>query len=143
MRRRIGAALAVWAIFFTGATAFGEGYEWPVEFIVDGDTLRVDASADFPPELANLLVRLRGIDAPGYGRLGKCDAERALGHDAAIFVAEAVGGAERVVMRNLEWGKWGGRVIADVEIDGRSLAGLVLDAGLARAYDGGPRGGWC
>ena len=43
-------------------------YSWPVVRVVDGDTVKVDASADLPPELASLSVRLRGVDTPEKGR---------------------------------------------------------------------------
>ena len=42
-------------------------YAWPVVRVIDGDTIVVDASADLPPELADLRVRLRGVDAPEKG----------------------------------------------------------------------------
>ena len=33
-------------------------YRWPIVKVIDGDTIKVDASGDFPPELATLNVRL-------------------------------------------------------------------------------------
>ena len=118
-------------------------YEWPITRIVDGDTLRVDAAADLPGELAALSVRIRGIDTPEKGGRAKCDSERARGQAATAFTAEAVAGARSIVIRDPEWGKWAGRVIADVLLDGRSLATALLQAGHARRYDGGRRGAWC
>ena len=111
--------------------------------IVDGDTLRVDAGADMPGELAALSVRLRGIDTPEKGGRARCDSERARGQAATAFTAEAVAGAGAIVIRDPEWGKWAGRVIADVLLDGRSLAAALLEAGHARPYDGGKRASWC
>ena len=35
------------------------------------------------------------------------------------------------------------RLIADVWIDGRSLAAALIQAGLGRPYAGGKRQGWC
>ena len=111
--------------------------------IVDGDTLRVDAGADMPGELAAISVRLRGIDTPEKGGRAKCESERARGQAATAFTAEAIEAAARIVIRDPEWGKWGGHVIADVLLDGRSLAAALLEAGHARPYDGGRRGSWC
>ena len=48
-----------------------------------------------------------------------------------------------MLIRNLAWGKWGGRVIADVLIDGRNPATALIEAGLARPCDGWRRAGWC
>ena len=62
---------------------------------------------------------------------------------ATTFATDAIRTARRVLIRNPAWGKWGGRVIADVLIDGRSLATALIEAGLARRYDGGRRAGWC
>ena len=49
-------------------------YAWPVVRMIDGDTVAVDASADMPPELAEVRVRLRGVDAPETGHRAECDA---------------------------------------------------------------------
>jgi len=57
----------------------GADYAWPVKQVIDGDTVAVDASADFPPELSRLKVRLRGVDTPGIGRFAKCRSEREAG----------------------------------------------------------------
>ena len=42
-------------------------YRWPIVKVIDGDTIKVDARGDFPPELATLNVRLRGVDTPEKG----------------------------------------------------------------------------
>ena len=70
-------------------------YRWPIVKVVDGDTLKVDARADMPPELAMLHVRLRGVDTPEKGGRAKCDAERRAGRAATAFTAAAVAGARR------------------------------------------------
>ena len=118
-------------------------YTWPVVRVVDGDTVAVDASADLPPELADLRVRLRGVDTPEKGGRAKCDSERDAGQAATAFTEQAVAGASTIVVRNLEWGKWGGRVVADLVLDGHSLSESLIAAGHGRAYDGGKRGSWC
>ncbi len=111
--------------------------------VIDGDTVAVDASADLPPELADLRVRLRDVDTPEKGGRAKCEEERAAGLAATAFTRAAVSGAARIVIRDPEWGKWGGRVIADLMVDGRSLSAALIAAGHGRVYDGGKRRGWC
>ena len=94
--------------------------------VIDGDTVKVDASADLPPELAELSVQLRGVDTPEKGGRAKCEAERVAGQAAAVFTTTALARGLRVVTRGPEWGKWGGRVIADLIADGRSLASDLI-----------------
>ena len=49
-----------------------------------------------------------------------------------------------VALRNVEFGKYAGRVVADVFTeDGRRLADVLIEAGLGRPYDNGARLGWC
>ena len=118
-------------------------YSWPVVRVVDGDTVKVDAGADLPPELASLSVRLRGVDTPEKGRRAKCDAERQAADAATAFAKEAIRKARSIVVRNPAWGKWGGRVIADLILDGRPLSSALIEAGHGRAYGGGRRKTWC
>ena len=118
-------------------------YSWPVVRVVDGDTVKVDAGADLPPELASLSVRLRGVDTPEKGRRAKCNAEKQAAAAATAFAEEAIRKAGSLVVRDPAWGKWGGRVVADLILDGSSLSSALLEAGHARRYDGGKRGGWC
>ncbi len=101
------------------------------------------ASADLPPELAGLKVRLRGVDTPEKGGRTKCPAERAAGKAATAFTRAAVSSARLIVIQDPAWGKWGGRVIADLLVDGRSLSAALIAADHGRAYSGGRCGSWC
>ncbi|MEE8225789.1 MAG: hypothetical protein V3R30_03130 [Kiloniellales bacterium] len=68
--------------------------------------------------------------------------EKAMAREARELARESVG--EHVHLRNVELGKYAGRVIADVFTeDGRRLADVLIEARLARGYDGGERQGWC
>ena len=51
--------------------------------------------------------------------------------------------AEIVEVRNPQWGKWGGRVVANVLIDGESLAVALVQSLHGRWYGGGAREDWC
>lgn len=44
-----------------------------------------------------------------------------------------------MTFRNLAWDKDGGRVLADISVDGRSLADRLIIAGHGRAYEGDRR----
>lgn len=135
----VGAAIFAFDVGAAGAA----DYRWPVVKVTDGDTVRVDASADFPRELSRLSVRLRGVDTPEKGRRAKCESERKAGRAATAFTSAAVSQARDIVVRNPEWGKYGGRVIADLIIDGKSLSAALISAGHGRRYAGGRRGAWC
>lgn len=124
-------------------TTVAADYSWPVTRVVDGDTVKVDASADMPPQLASIAVRLRGVDTPDKGRWAKCEAEKRAALEATDFTKRAIGEAARIVVRNPSWGKWGGRVIADLILDGRALSALLIEAGHGRAYEGKKRQSWC
>ena len=62
------AAALTLAAFLLAAPLSAADYSWPVVRVVDGDTVKVDASADMPPELASIAIRLRGVDTPEKGR---------------------------------------------------------------------------
>ena len=135
------AALTLFVCACTSALA--ADYAWPVLRVVDGDTVAVDASADLPAELARLSVRLRGVDTLEKGGRAKCPSERQARQAATAFPTAAIAEAQQILVRDPEWGKWGGRVVADLVLDGNSLSEQLITTGHGRAYDGGRRGSWC
>ena len=86
-------------------------------------------------------VRLAGVDTPELR--GDCDQERELAAAARDFVTARVGGGD-VILWDVRYDKFGGRVLARVETGaGADLGSLMIGAGLGRAYDGGKRKPWC
>ena len=136
----LAAALAAFA-----APAHAADYAWPIVRVIDGDTIVVDASADMPAEIAELRVRLRGVDAPETGRRARCAAESARAAEAKTLVEGLLDTATVAVVRDPEWGKWGGRVVADIVLDGDfSLAEGLKASGLFHDTDSGrPAFDWC
>ncbi|MBI2256148.1 MAG: thermonuclease family protein [Proteobacteria bacterium] len=140
--------LLILAIAFTAPALAspGEGgrYEWPVVGVIDGDTLKIHLPG-LPAELQPVKVRVRGIDTPELK--GKCASEKAAAKKAGSFTRNLIDAANaakrRIHFSKIDWDKYGGRIDADIAIDGRSLADMLVSAGLARRYDGGKRGGWC
>ncbi len=157
MKRTVLAVLV--ALFPTAADA---DYAWPVIRVVDGDTLEVRIDA-LPLGLARVKVRVRGVDTPETGGRAKCDKERAQGAEAEEFTRRAIKAAKKVRFGNPAWGKYGGRIVADVTLEGKdvvdallegfpaeeldahqlSLAEALIALDLGRAYDGGTRQSWC
>lgn len=119
-------------------------YDWPVLGAVDGDTLKVHLPG-LPMELQPVKVRVRGIDTPETR--GKCDRERQAANKATaltrFLITQAKAKQKPIVFSDIGWDKYGGRIDALVMIDGQSLGAILISAGLARAYDGGKRAGWC
>ncbi|HWA49026.1 MAG TPA: thermonuclease family protein [Dongiaceae bacterium] len=119
-----------------------ERYSWPVVAVKDGDTIAVEIPG-LPATLNPVAIRLRGVDTPESGGRARCATERNLARRATGFTKRAVAHARRIEFAMPDWDKYGGRIDAEVWIDGVSLADQLIAAGLARAYDGDKRGGWC
>ena len=138
MFRVVLAALLLLVPSVAGATC----YDWPLRNppAYDGDTLRITMPG-LPPELSEMLVRVAGVDTPEIR--GKCKAEKTLAIQARDFVIRSLTEARLVSFCNPKWGKYGKRVVADVVLDGKSLAAALIERGLGRPYDGGRRKGWC
>ena len=117
-------------------------YVWPLRNppAYDGDTLRI-TMPELPPELSEMLIRVASVDTPEIR--GKCQAEKTLAIEARDYVNAILEGAGSVTFCDPAWGKYAGRVLADVMVDGKSLAAILIERGLGRPYGGGRREGWC
>ena len=108
--------------------------------VIDGDTVLVRARIWLGQEVETR-VRLDGVDTPELR--GKCEAARRLAREARAFVQARVGGRQ-VILRDIQYGKYAGRVVARIQTpDGVDLTEALIAAGLGHAYDGGARAPWC
>ena len=108
--------------------------------VYDGDTFTVEAYP-WPGLEAKASVRVDGVDTPEIR--GKCDAEKQKAIEAREFVKGLILG-EVVQLENVKHGKYAGRVVAEVILDGgENLAEKIISQGLGREYHGGTREGWC
>lgn len=108
--------------------------------VIDGDTLLVRARIWLGQDVETR-VRLAGADAPEMK--ARCEAELVLARAALEFVRARVG-SKRVALHDIRYDKYGRRVLARVFTeDGEDLAESLIRHGLARAYGGGARAGWC
>jgi endonuclease YncB( thermonuclease family) len=130
------------AVMVASPATAADRYAWQVVGIKDGDTLAVNL-AGLPPSLNPVAVRLRGVDTPESGGRAKCVSERELAARATLFTRTAISAAHRIEFERPRWDKYGGRIDADVWIDGALLSRQLIAAGLARQYEGGKRKGWC
>ena len=75
----------------------------------------------------DMSVRILGIDTPEIR--GDCPEEKALALRGREFANVAFNGAETIEFLNLKWDKYGGRVLADVWLDGVDYAALLMKQG--------------
>lgn len=108
--------------------------------VLDGDTIRVEIRLWFSQSLTES-VRIAGIDAPELGKKARCRAEADAAERARLRLAELLAGG-LVELWNVRREKYG-RALASVTAGGVDVGAELVKAGLARAYSGGRRGGWC
>ena len=128
---------------FLSSVLYAQGpYEWKVIRAIDGDT--VEIQVDFlPSELGNKLhIRIWGVDTPEKGFRAQSEHEKELGLKASEFTKNAIANAKEIKINLIMWDKFGGRVLGDLIIDGKSLRQLLLDNGYAREYYGDKKQSW-
>jgi endonuclease YncB( thermonuclease family) len=119
--------------------ASAQCYQWPLSGTpYDGDTFAVTVPG-LPDDLARVSIRVRGVDTPEIQ--GACETEKQAAIRAREYTQEWLGNGYEIC--SPEWGKYGGRVVADVTQGGRNLAQDLIARGLGREYDGGERERWC
>ena len=137
--------MGVVAVFLCAeASQAGDALKGPVRAqvlrVIDGDTLEVNAII-WVDQTIRTRVRLSRVDTPELH--GRCAEEKRLAEAARDYLRKRVENRE-VVLKNVQWGKYAGRVLADVEsLDGESLARSLVEQGFARPYDGKKRKPWC
>jgi len=139
MKKLLLASLLVLAS--TSAYAFEiEQREFRGNVCYDGDTCYIEVP-EFPENLRKMSIRILGIDTPEIR--GKCAEEKELALKARIFANKAFRSANKIEFKNLQWGKYGGRLLSDVYLDDKLYYKMIIDEGLARPYDGKTKKGWC
>ena len=120
-----------------------EFYVYKPVKITDGDTIKLDVSKESPMiKKLGLSVRIKGIDTPEKGSKAKCDKENALGQQATKFTTNLVGNKE-LLLSDVKWDKYGGRIVANVKVGGIDIAEELVKKGLARVYNGEKKKSWC
>lgn len=109
--------------------------------IYDADTFRVNLPCDYPLVCHAFPIRATGYDAPEIR--GKCPEEKEKALRAKEFVRATLSKSHKIELRNIKRGDRYFRLLAEVWVDGKPLADLVIKEGLARAYGGEKRNGWC
>ena len=139
----IFASVLVYAIAALGRTPEAVAYTWKVIRIVDGDTVQFEAPWVPAPIAQRISVRVYGVDTPEKGHRAQCPREAALGQRATDFTKNLIASATNIQVMLMDWDKYGGRVLGDIMVDGRSLRLSLIAEGLAREYFGEAKTSWC
>lgn len=121
----------------------GVVYDVEITRVKDGDTVAFKAPWLPDPLPKELAVRVFGVDTPEKGHRAQCPQEDAKGQAATKFTTQAVTQAQRRQVMLMDWDKFGGRVLGDVILDGKSLRMMLIQNGLAREYYGEAKQSWC
>lgn len=129
-------------ILFVSLSYSNTLYSWKVSRVIDGDT--IEFIVDFlPSELGNKLkLRVWGVDTPEKGFRAHNEHEEHLGEKSSNYTKKLIEEAKDIKIQLIMWDKFGGRVLGDVIIDGKSLRQLLLDNGYAREYYGAKKEPW-
>jgi endonuclease YncB( thermonuclease family) len=135
------------AVFATGAYAQkqpqGVTYDAQIVKVSDGDTVVIAAPFLPAPLKPQLAVRVFGVDTPEKGFRAKCESENQRGLAASEFTKKLVNASQKRQVILYDWDKFGGRVLGDMILDGKSLRQQLIANGFAREYYGEAKQSWC
>lgn len=126
-----------------GQNKQGVVYDAVFTRVIDGDTVAFQALWLPDPLKKELSVRVYGVDTPEKGFRAKCTQEDARGQAATAFTKSVMSGATTRQLLLLDWDKYGGRVLGDIILDGKSLRNMLISQGYAREYYGEAKTSWC
>jgi len=121
----------------------GVTYDAIITRVIDGDT--VAFRADFLPEplKKELSIRVFGVDTPEKGFRAACTSEDVKGQAASAFTKAQINAAKHRQVILMDWDRYGGRVLGDVILYGKSLRKMLIQNGYAREYYGEAKQSWC
>lgn len=128
---------------FAEKTPEYEVYDFKITRVIDGDTVAFEANFLPAPLKQELSIRIFGVDTPEKSWRGQCDKEKAMGEEASNFTKSMLKNAKEVKVVLMKWDKFGGRVLGDVLIDGKSLRKMLIEKRYARPYFGDKKESWC
>ena len=117
-------------------------YRAKVIKVKDGDTVLLDVAV-WPGLTQQISLRLNGVNTPEKRGKGITACEKAAAQTATEFTQRFLKDVEFVFVSGVKLGKYAGRVLGNISKGKQDLGKALLEAGLARKYDGGKRGPWC
>ena len=121
----------------------GVTYDAVITRVVDGDTVAFQAPFLPAPLKQELSIRVFGVDTPEKGFRAGCPSEDARGQAASAFTKAQINASTKRQIILMDWDKYGGRVLGDVLLDGKSLRMMLIQQGYAREYYGEAKTSWC
>jgi len=121
----------------------GVTYDAVLTRVIDGDTVAFQANFLPEPLKKELSIRVFGVDTPEKGHRASCPSENEKGLAASAFTKAQVNAATKHQIIIMDWDKYGGRVLGDVLLDGKSLRVMLIEKGYAREYYGEAKTTWC
>jgi endonuclease YncB( thermonuclease family) len=118
-------------------------YDANITRVIDGDTVAIEAPWLPDPLKKELSIRVFGVDTPEKGHRAQCPKEDVMGQKASEFTKQAVTSAKKRQVIVMDWDKYGGRLLGDVMLDGKSLRQALIANGHAREYYGEAKQSWC
>lgn len=135
--------LALCSTAFAQKTPQGVTYDANIIRANDGDTVVIAAPFLPQPLKPELAVRIYGVDTPEKGFRAQCPSEDARGQAASKFTKDLIAGSQKRQVTLYAWDKFGGRVLGDIILDGKSLRSSLIANGYAREYFGEAKQSWC
>ena len=121
----------------------GVTYDVILTRVIDGDTVAFQANWLPEPLKKELSIRVFGVDTPEKSFRAKCPSEAARGEAATAFTKQTINASTKRQIIMMDWDKYGGRVLGDVLLDGKSLRQQLIANGFAREYYGEAKTSWC
>ena len=121
----------------------GVTYDVVLTRVIDGDTVAFQANWLPEPLKKELSIRVFGVDTPEKSFRAKCPGEAARGEAATAFTKKIINASTKRQIILMDWDKYGGRVLGDVILDGKSLRQQLIAQGFAREYYGEAKTSWC
>jgi len=118
-------------------------HDYKITRVIDGDTVAFRSDFLPAPLKPELSIRIYGVDTPEKGYRAECESEAKQGKKASDFTKALVKNAKSTKIVIMKWDKYGGRILGDVILDGKSLTKQLLEKGYARKYCGGQKESWC
>ena len=143
MKKLLALLLLVPTLALAQKAPQGVTYDAQILRVSDGDTVVIAAPFLPQPVKPELAVRIYGVDTPEKGFRGQCDSEKQRGEAASVFTKNLVASSQQRQVILYGWDKFGGRVLGDIILNGKSLRSQLIANGFAREYYGDAKQSWC